>query len=245
MNHWLLTLDASTPTTVVALGRSDATAPLASVVTADGANQTSEKLTEHVDHVLRACKLDMSDVTQIAAGVGPGTFTGTRVTAAFAKGISMGLGLGVHPVSTLEALAWDGIDTSTDRQDVVAMLDARRGEIYGAVYEWNQGHGAPLLQGDERCVTLERFIEDASLPTTAILVGTGVAAYKDRLDATGGFTLIPTQGLSAAGLWSASRRALSQTALDPAALEVTYLRASYAEMGIHKPKRPMTKSPFI
>ena len=245
MNQWLLTLDASTPTTVVALGRADAAAPRASVVSTDGANQTSEKLAAHLERVLRECQIDVCDVTKIAAGVGPGTFTGTRVTAAFAKGVALGLGLGVHPVSTLEASAWDAVDASTKQRDVAAMLDARRDEIYGAVYQWDEHRGALRRRGDERCVALERFIEDSTLSPATTLVGTGVTAYRDRLEATHGFSLMPTNGLSARGLWCASRRAAEQAAVDPAALAVTYLRASYAQMGIHKPKRPMIKSPFV
>ena len=49
----------------------------------------------------------------------------------------------------------------------------------------------------------------------------------------------------AKGLWSASRHALQSDPVAPEVLAVTYLRASYAEMGIHKPKRPMIKSPFV
>jgi tRNA threonylcarbamoyladenosine biosynthesis protein TsaB len=246
MNHWLLTLDASTPTTVVALGRSDSAVPEAAVVSTDGANQTSEKLTEHLDHVLRSCDITMSNVGAIAAGVGPGTFTGTRVTAAFAKGLAVGLGQPLYPVSTLEALAWDARQQEGSYHEVAAMLDARRGEIYGAVYEWSDGHHALRRRGDERCISLSQFISDAQLAPTAVLIGTGVQAYREELNATHPFALRPTDGLSAPGLWGASRHALQTSdPVAPEALAVTYLRASYAEMGIHKPKRPMIKSPFV
>ncbi len=245
MNHWLLTLDASTPTTVVALGRSDAAAPQAAVVSTDGANQTSEKLTEHLARVLRSCDITMSTVGAIAAGVGPGTFTGTRVTAAFAKGLAVGLGRPIYPVSTLEALAWDARDQEGAHHEVAAMLDARRGEIYGAVYEWSDGRHALRRRGDERCVSLSHFISDAQLSPNAVLIGTGVQAYRGELDAAHPFALRPTDGLTAKGLWSASRHALQSDPVAPEVLAVTYLRASYAEMGIHKPKRPMIKSPFV
>lgn len=245
MRRWLLTLDASTPTTVVALGELDAPEPRASVASSDGANQTSEKLEGHVRHVLHECQITLEDVTAIAAGIGPGTFTGTRVTAAFAKGLAVGLGQGVHPISTLEALAWEVLEPSAGRREVLAMLDARRGEVYAATYAGSGASASLQLRCEARCATVEEIMGDANLPATAILVGTGVTAYEARLRADWPFELRPTDGLSTIGLWRAAQRAATLEAVDPADLAVRYLRASYAEMGIHKPKRPMIKSPFV
>ena len=105
MPTWILSLDASTPATVVAVGRVDESAPRAEVVSIARANQTSERLTDHIHGCLTRAGITPAKLAYVACGVGPGTFTGTRVTVALAKGIALGLGVPVTPVSTLEAVA--------------------------------------------------------------------------------------------------------------------------------------------
>jgi tRNA threonylcarbamoyladenosine biosynthesis protein TsaB len=70
----------------------------------------------------------LSQLDGIAAGVGPGSFTGVRISVAVAQGLSFGAGLPVVPVTSLEALAYPAIESGAER--VMACLDARMGEIY-------------------------------------------------------------------------------------------------------------------
>ena len=71
----------------------------------------------------------MNDVDCFAAACGPGSFTGVRVGLAAVKGLAEATGKPVAGVSNLQALAWFG--TAPLR---ACVLDARRGEIYGALY---------------------------------------------------------------------------------------------------------------
>ena len=97
---------------------------------------------------------------------------------------------------------------------------------------------------DPCCRSLGDVLQRLPNPVTA--VGTGVAPYEARLAEIEGCALHPTEGLNAAGLWHATLAALAaDRATTPARLRVHYLRASYAEMGIHAPKKPMVKSPFV
>src|SRR5579863_2249112 len=72
----------------------------------------------------------IEDVACFAAASGPGSFTGVRIGLACVKGLAEALGRKVVPVSNLEVLARFG---AAPQRAVV--LDARRGEIYGAVYD--------------------------------------------------------------------------------------------------------------
>lgn len=75
---------------------------------------------------------------RIAIGTGPGSYTGVRVGASYALGLGRAWGAPVLGVSTLEALV-RGPDGLVPEGEVAVSLDARRGHVYGAVYEVRGG----------------------------------------------------------------------------------------------------------
>ncbi|MBK7473954.1 MAG: tRNA (adenosine(37)-N6)-threonylcarbamoyltransferase complex dimerization subunit type 1 TsaB [Betaproteobacteria bacterium] len=122
--------------TVVAL---DATADLCSVAWSDGVNwiersesagqRHSALIISMVDSILREAGAHLSDLSEIAFGAGPGSFTGLRIACGVAQGLALGAQLPVRAVSSLLALA------QAAREDaVVAALDARMNEVYWAAY---------------------------------------------------------------------------------------------------------------
>ena len=90
-----------------------------------------------VDAVLGEAGVSLSQLDGIAAGVGPGAFTGVRISVAVAQGLAFGAGLPVVPVTTLEALACHAIGAGADR--VLACLDARMGEVYWGCFAADRG----------------------------------------------------------------------------------------------------------
>jgi tRNA threonylcarbamoyladenosine biosynthesis protein TsaB len=86
-----------------------------------------------VDAVLREAGLSLADVTGFAVAIGPGSFTGLRVGLATLKGLAFGDPRPVAPVSTLAALARLAGDPRPE--PVAAVLDARRGDVYAAVWD--------------------------------------------------------------------------------------------------------------
>ena len=82
-----------------------------------------------------------AELEAIAVGVGPGTFTGLRIGVATARGLALAHGLELRPVSSLAALAarHGGRGSVTGRVDaaplVLALIDAKRGELFAALYE--------------------------------------------------------------------------------------------------------------
>ncbi len=120
----VLALDTSTETLSVALRTEEGTI--------DRRHETARGHAEHilplVHALLEEAGVSLSQLDGIAAGVGPGSFTGVRMSLAVAQGLAFGAGLPVVPVTSLEALAFQAIAAGADR--VLACLDARMGEVY-------------------------------------------------------------------------------------------------------------------
>ena len=74
-----------------------------------------------------------SDVARIAVGLGPGSFVGIRIAIATANGLAASTGLPLTGVCTLDAVA-AGLRESDDGRECLAVLDARRGEVFAALY---------------------------------------------------------------------------------------------------------------
>ncbi len=92
----------------------------------------SETLMPMIEAVLNAGGLGPQELDCIALTCGPGSFTGLRIAAATAKGMALGLGIGLMPVPTLESLA---ANVSEWPYLTVTVMDARRSQVYAAVYE--------------------------------------------------------------------------------------------------------------
>ncbi|MDR7927024.1 tRNA (adenosine(37)-N6)-threonylcarbamoyltransferase complex dimerization subunit type 1 TsaB [Acidithiobacillus thiooxidans] len=108
-------------------------------------NAHSQILLQMISKVLQRAGLILADLNAIACGVGPGGFTGVRIGVSTAQALAMARGLPVYPVSSLQALA-----ATTEHPAVLTALDARKGEVYAAVYVQDERTGLPVLQGEER-----------------------------------------------------------------------------------------------
>jgi len=199
--------------------------------------QASAALSERLDALLEAAGVAPSELEVVACGVGPGMFTGVRVALATAKGIAMGLGVPGIGVSTMAAVA-ASIPGNGLR---LALLDARRGEVYAGLYRCGETSVTPVRA--DACAPLSTVLDQLEEP--ALVVGPGVVPYADLLAAHPQVEgSVPLEGPDGAGLWRATTGAWD-TRTNAAELAAVYLRKSYAELGIHQPKRPFVKSPFV
>ena len=89
----------------------------------------ASELMPAVAEVMDASGLSWGDLRAIAVGVGPGAFTGLRIGVATARALAAANGLPLRPVSSLAALA-AGIDDELR----LAVIDAKRGEVFAALY---------------------------------------------------------------------------------------------------------------
>ncbi len=110
-----------------------------------------ERLFPEIQGLLKRHRCELADLSAIAAGWGPGSFTGIRVGLTAAKGLAEALGKPVVGVSRLMAMA------SFGSQEVRAVIsDARRGEVYAAIY--TAGARGLALRGSEAVVKLEDWL---------------------------------------------------------------------------------------
>ena len=103
-------------------------------LTLTGRRRHVETLTPALEHLLVQLDLVPGDLGVVGVDVGPGLFTGLRVGVAAAKGLAQALGIGVIGATSLDILT-AGAAAAGLRGLVLACIDARRGEVFAAVYE--------------------------------------------------------------------------------------------------------------
>ena len=90
-----------------------------------------------IDEMLKERCLTVSDCDAVCVSMGPGSYTGLRVGVSTAKGLCFGTGLPLLAVGTLDTLAAQAVMTGTaaDMKYIIPMIDARRMEVYTAVFD--------------------------------------------------------------------------------------------------------------
>ena len=177
MSLSILGLDTSTAATAVCLLRSDGEAfevePGLDALT--GRPVHSRELMPAVAQVMDAGGLAFADLSAISVGVGPGGFTGLRIGIATARALAQADGLALRPISSLAALA-AGIAAPL----ALPLIDARRGELFAALYAQGDELWAPFVASPERIVEL--LIEAGLRPVAA---GDGALRSRQTLEAAG------------------------------------------------------------
>jgi tRNA threonylcarbamoyl adenosine modification protein YeaZ len=231
-----LAFDASTAECPIAVGgRND----LPEILDEEpqGANQASARLAGRIEGALLRAGLRARDLEVVVCGRGPGTFTGTRVAIATCMGIAGALGIPTVPVSTLAIVAASG----PPAERVLALLDARRGEVYGAYFDTRDG--IARAQSDE-FIAAAQDLADRDGATPAVVLGPGADAWASSLPEALRPRIVPGIRASARGLGAIAAVARREGPfLDPAALTPTYLRRSYAELGVNRPRHAVFRSP--
>ncbi|WP_208280763.1 tRNA (adenosine(37)-N6)-threonylcarbamoyltransferase complex dimerization subunit type 1 TsaB [Massilia oculi] len=103
-----------------------------------GVRSHSQSVLPMVQELLNEAGIALADCDAVAFGAGPGSFTGVRTACGVAQGLAYGAGLPVLPLVTLEAMA-EACRAGTGASDVLAVLDARMGEVYWAQYRFDGG----------------------------------------------------------------------------------------------------------
>jgi tRNA threonylcarbamoyladenosine biosynthesis protein TsaB len=132
----------------------------------------AQQVLDMIRGVLAEAQVSLSSLDAIAASIGPGAFTGVRISVAVAQGLAFGADLPVVPVTTLEALAFKALQNGARR--MLACLDARMGEVYWGCFAADSARG--LLALDSPAVGPPPSVR---LPADGVYqgIGRGFAAY--------------------------------------------------------------------
>ena len=137
--------------------------------------QYAEKILYLVDFLLDQHKLKLEEMDCFAVANGPGSFTGLRIGIATVKGFCQGLNKPVVGISTLEALAYR---FRWAHSRVAPMIDARRDQIYGAIFKFN---GSQIeLEQKEQVSSPAQWLKEIS-GQECLFVGDGAQLYKETI----------------------------------------------------------------
>lgn len=164
-------------------------------------------------------RTNWDDIDVIAVGLGPGSFTGLRVGLTTAKLFGYTLKKKIVGVSSLEAIA----AASEGDGSVAALVDARRGEVYAALFEKKEDR--LIVRSKPAAARVERLLKSIKKPVR--FAGPGAVLYRREIESLGGrfVTIGSLEGPRAAwvarlGFESAKRKKF----IDPFKLEPLYLR---------------------
>ena len=189
----------------------------------------SQTLMVMAEDLLKACNLKARDVEAVAVAAGPGSFTGVRIGVAAAKGFAWGAELPCYGVSTLEAMARN---LGVHRGYVVPAMDARRNQVYTAIFHAEKGVLSRLEE--DMAISLQELAEKIkNFQEPVFLVGDGaLLCYNTLLEEVPGLVLPPEHRMHqrAAGVaLAAQAMADAGDSGNGAELTPNYLRLSQAE----------------
>ena len=103
----------------------------------DGERRQEQLLMPAVENLLASCNIQPSALDAIAAGSGPGSYTGLRIGMAYASGFSFAKGIPLIPVGTLENIAFQLLENCTEATAALVSMEARKEEFYLAAWDRN------------------------------------------------------------------------------------------------------------
>lgn len=220
----------------------DTTSMLGSVALCEDANaiaedlgktqKHAESLVQTIDELFRKTGWKKNELQGIAVAIGPGSFTGLRIGLAVAKGMAIALNLPIAGISSLRSLALNGKDS---KKIILPMIDARRGEIYCALYSENSS-GELFVEMDECAIAPQELAKKLKAANgTFFATGDGAIAFKELFKKELGERFFAPENEkifpSARNIAELALEKLRDGGDDLASLSLNYIRISDAEIG--------------
>jgi tRNA threonylcarbamoyladenosine biosynthesis protein TsaB len=179
--------------------------------------------------VLQRAGWDWGDLDRLAVGVGPGSFTGLRIGLAAARGAALARGLELAGVSSLRALA---AAAEAEAELVLAVLDARRGEVFAA--GWRDGAEVVIAPAALAPAALAERVR--TLPGRPLAVGDGAVAFRPDMHAAGAVVPEDASPLHRVRAEWICRLGAGAGGVDPATVLPDYLRPPDATPRAGRPR---------
>ncbi len=186
----LLALDTSSPQGGLALVQQKTAAEACCLLAERSWNESSSHsdiITQEVELLLKSAGLSVKDLTAVALGLGPGSFTGIRVGVNFARSLGYSLDLPIIGLNSLQILAFNGLEflkAQTEIRHILCLTNAFRNKLYAAIYGIDMKNGThPLLEILPPQAVSPRDLP-ALLPESRYLcLGNGFEAYQESFPA--------------------------------------------------------------
>ena len=185
----------------------------------------SRTLLPMAEALLKNCDIGLGEIDLYAVAHGPGSFTGIRIGVSTVKGLAWASGKPCTGVSTLEAMAWNGVSRGGT---ICPVMDARRSQVYNALFEIKDGKPERLC--DDRPISLQELAaEIRSMSSPVFITGDGSAVTAEFLSTAGIPFDLATDNLIWQNAWGVGMAALGREPGDADSLKPVYLRLSQAE----------------
>ncbi len=138
----------------------------------------SQKLMVMIESMIKESDLNIKDIDAIAICIGPGSFTGLRISMATAKAIAQVRNLPIISVNSLESLAFN---MNLCEKIICPILDAQRNQVYTGKYRFENNEFKTLE--DVKVVTIDELVDELEKSNDEfIIVGEATTLYKERLN---------------------------------------------------------------
>ena len=185
----------------------------------------SRTLLPMAEDLLKNAETEMKQIDCFAVAQGPGSFTGIRIGISMVKGLAWAADKPCIGVSTLAAMAWNGVAAGGL---ICAVMDARRSEVYNALFRIEDGR--PVRLCPDRAISLSALTEELREKGEApFLVGDGTelasAFFREQhLDHR-----VPPENVRWQNAWGVAMEAAGKKLCTSQELLPVYLRLSQAE----------------
>ncbi len=217
----LLSIDASGKTAACAITENDVT--LAKSFTNSGLTH-SQTLLPMIDKTLEIASVDITEIDEFALTIGPGSFTGLRIGAATVMGLASDKPC--KCVSTLTAIAYNFLDKNAI---IIPTLDARRSQVYTAVFKCENG-AITTLESD-MAISVDKALEKAdnySKISTVYIAGDGAYLFENAIDNMQNVFIAENDRLFPQGD-AIAKAAVNMPTVCAKDIKLCYLRLSQAE----------------
>lgn len=192
----------------------------------------SQKMLPQIETMFSQAEIDIMDIDCYAAAIGPGSFTGVRIGVATVKAFAQAADKPCVGISTLEALA---NNASFYGEIISPILDARRAQVYNALFMGSAGADLPKRLCEDRALALDELLDELDKMNKGVLfLGDGTAVYRDRIiERMGGRACfaqrMSTMNLAASVAEVADRRFQRGEIISADEMAPAYIRLSQAE----------------
>ncbi len=223
--------DTSMPATtacVIADGREPISSPVPDAARLAAAPDHSAELLPLLARLLDQAGSGWDEVRAIAVGVGPGTFTGLRIGVATARGLAQGLGVPLHPVSSLEALAAGLVGGAAPGRPLLALIDAKRRQVFASLYRAGESlerEWGPLALDRE-----ELLARVGQMTQSPLAAGDWALESRAQLEAAGIEVPASDSGLHAVSAVQICRLGMGVDPAAPEQVNPVYVRVPDAEI---------------